>query len=110
MTIAAMPTRPVEDPGALGIVVLLIIGLVMLAVLIPVAVLTARDARASGRNPWVWSLLFVWQPMIVGIVYLIVRRHPPRGANRPPAGWYEDPEGAHRWRWWDGHQWTPHVA
>lgn len=25
----------------------------------------------------------------------------------PPAGWYDDPEGAGL-RWWDGQQWTPH--
>ena len=27
-----------------------------------------------------------------------------------PAGWYEDPAGSGGWRWWDGTQWTGHVA
>lgn len=27
-----------------------------------------------------------------------------------PAGWYPDPNGAPAQRWWDGHQWTAHVA
>jgi hypothetical protein len=27
-----------------------------------------------------------------------------------PAGWYGDPGGEHRWRWWDGHSWTRHVG
>ena len=27
-----------------------------------------------------------------------------------PAGWYADPQGEARLRWWDGTQWTPHVA
>ena len=27
----------------------------------------------------------------------------------PPPGWYADPAGEHRFRWWDGVQWTEHV-
>ena len=34
----------------------------------------------------------------------------PAGAAPPPAGWYADPAGSSWWRWWDGHQWTAHVA
>lgn len=28
----------------------------------------------------------------------------------PPAGWYADPHGQHRVRYWDGQQWTEHVS
>jgi hypothetical protein len=28
----------------------------------------------------------------------------------PPAGWYADPSGATRWRWWDGVTWTSHIG
>lgn len=28
----------------------------------------------------------------------------------PPAGWYPDPAGANRWRWWDGYRWSAHVS
>lgn len=28
----------------------------------------------------------------------------------PPSGWYADPAGADRLRWWDGQRWTDHVA
>jgi Protein of unknown function (DUF2510) len=28
----------------------------------------------------------------------------------PPAAWHPDPHGQHRWRWWDGQQWTDHVS
>jgi hypothetical protein len=28
----------------------------------------------------------------------------------PPAGWYPDPDGAARQRYWDGGQWTEHLA
>lgn len=28
----------------------------------------------------------------------------------PDAGWYADPDGAARQRWWDGQQWTGHYA
>lgn len=27
-----------------------------------------------------------------------------------PAGWYPDPSGAHRLRYWDGRTWTEHIA
>jgi hypothetical protein len=33
---------------------------------------------------------------------------PPPGL--PPAGWNPDPSGRHWWRWWDGMDWTDHVA
>jgi hypothetical protein len=29
---------------------------------------------------------------------------------RTPAGWYPDPEGVQRQRWWDGQKWTADVA
>lgn len=33
---------------------------------------------------------------------------PPPGL--PPAGWHPDPSRRHWWRWWDGQDWTEHVA
>ena len=30
--------------------------------------------------------------------------------ERYPAGWYRDPAGRQPYRWWDGSQWTAHVA
>lgn len=29
--------------------------------------------------------------------------------NQPPAGWYPDPRGSEKSRWWDGHAWSDHV-
>jgi hypothetical protein len=29
--------------------------------------------------------------------------------SRPEAGWYRDPAGTHRYRYWDGVQWTSQV-
>lgn len=31
-----------------------------------------------------------------------------RKADAPPAGWYPDPAGGSRLRWWDGLDWTDH--
>jgi putative membrane protein len=28
----------------------------------------------------------------------------------PPAGWFDDPSGRHRWRYWDGERWGEHVS
>lgn len=30
--------------------------------------------------------------------------------TRLPAGWYPDPEGGNRRRWWDGREWTQYTA
>jgi Protein of unknown function (DUF2510) len=32
------------------------------------------------------------------------------GTPNTPAGWYPDPEGLQRQRWWDGQRWTTDVA
>ena len=32
------------------------------------------------------------------------------GQPAPPAGWFPDPLGRHEQRYWDGQQWTEHVA
>lgn len=31
-----------------------------------------------------------------------------RAADAPPAGWYPDPRGGQRLRWWDGSDWADH--
>jgi hypothetical protein len=30
--------------------------------------------------------------------------------TRLPAGWYPDPDGDNRRRWWDGREWTQYTA
>jgi hypothetical protein len=40
----------------------------------PIAFLIGRDANRRGHNGWAWGLLFIWQPVIVGIVYLLIRK------------------------------------
>jgi hypothetical protein len=32
------------------------------------------------------------------------------GQGSAPAGWFEDPDGRHQYRFWDGTAWTDHVA
>jgi Protein of unknown function (DUF2510) len=58
---------------------------------------------------------------LVGLILLIigfVRGHRTAPALAPavagsmatPAGWYADPRGDARLRWWDGQQWSDHVS
>lgn len=35
---------------------------------------------------------------------------PPPPADAPPAGWFPDPKGVARLRYWDGATWTDHTA
>jgi uncharacterized membrane protein YhaH (DUF805 family) len=47
----------------------------------------------------------------VGIqIGLIMRTRDPQVPVLPPANWYADPGGRHQYRYFDGTQWTDHVA
>ena len=70
-----------EGNTGLGVaLVWLAIGIGLLALFGPVAFVIGRDANRHGRNGWAWGLLFLWQPVIVGIVYLFVRHDRPQVA------------------------------
>lgn len=79
-------------------------------------VLVAHPLASVARRSVGWfalagigAVLFV-----VGVVLLIVGAVR-RGNSRVPAfatasaGWYPDPSGSRRWRYWDGIRWTEHV-
>jgi hypothetical protein len=68
-----------------------------------------------------------WQTRVNGYAFGLSDRYPPfsleasaaaaeaqlppaPAAQLPPAQWYPDPLGRHVYRYWDGTQWTPHVA
>src|SRR5439155_9616445 len=56
-----------EGTGLGAALVWLAIGLGLLAVFGSLAYLIGRDANRRGRKGWAWGLLFLWQPVIVGM-------------------------------------------
>ncbi len=58
-----------------------------------VAVERAAAAGAYGPGQWVFGQ---WQPVVAPV-------------PAHPAGWYPDPGGRHRLRYWDGFTWTIRV-
>ena len=75
--LASLVAMGAEGNGLGVALVWLAIGLGLLAVFGPLAFLIGRDANRRGRNGLAWGLLFLWQPVIVGIVYLFARRKTP---------------------------------
>lgn len=87
----------------------------------------------SRKVLWVATLVVGWVvlwplALMVALLHLLVvrKRLPPGGpatvqqapvavqvpvpqAPVPPAGWYPDPSGFSKERWWDGRGWSPHV-
>lgn len=72
------------DGGGYGLALALFaIAALFLLILGPIALIIGRDANRHSRNGWLWGVLFLWQPVGVGVAYLIVRRRPPRIPSRP---------------------------
>ena len=57
------------------------------------------DQRRSSPGPWQWS-----GPPVEWV------NQPPPSPPGPPPGWYGDPTGQARLRWWDGYNWTGHTS
>lgn len=102
-------------PEILVILIILVIGAVSLALTIFGLV------RSAQRSEWGWFaaiivglVLGIVGPIIAG-VYLLLRRGdgvPEAAATSgpPDAGWYDDPDGSHEHRYWDGTVWTDQVS
>lgn len=110
-------------PFGFGIGLLAMLGFVALGVLF--TVLVFRDARRRGASDAIAVLAaavcFLTAPLgflvygvlaVTGLADSIVESLQGGGTSgagpqQPPAGWYDDPEGAGQ-RWWDGSAWTEH--
>jgi hypothetical protein len=77
MTWVAEGVVTTEGSGYAVAVAYLAIAGVALLVLGPLALIIARDATRHRRNAWAWGLMFLWQPVVVGVIYLIARGRPP---------------------------------
>jgi uncharacterized BrkB/YihY/UPF0761 family membrane protein len=60
----------------------------------------------SGAYAGMGSLMFLGFFLFLAGALVWTQLH----AARAPAGWYGDPDGSRRWRYWDGAAWTGHVA
>jgi hypothetical protein len=101
------------------------------------AVFTYQDRRAHGFPAFWWTaavvvfgafayVFFVYKRPRGPVVFTpyaavsqqarLVRGLPPQhpsaasSTSRAPAGWYPDPTGNARVRYWDGSEWTDHTA
>jgi hypothetical protein len=72
--VVAMAASSSEANSGLAALVWLALGLTLLVLFGSLAYVIGRDANRRGRNGLAWGLLFIWQPVIVGIIYLFVRR------------------------------------
>ena len=50
---------------------------VLCALWILLAIRVGKDAQRRGRNGWVWGFLLIFNPVIFGVAYLVVRNRDP---------------------------------
>lgn len=53
-----------------------------------------------------WAGLLLGVVVVLALAWALARRRYGTPAEMGPAGWYADPAGSGRRRWFDGHGWT----
>jgi hypothetical protein len=106
--------------AGVGVVFIVLIGAVSLAFyFLPTIVAVVRDHKNMGAIGvlniflgwtfigWIGALIWSCTNPVENAPTILVQS--PVAAVSTPQGWYPDPYGTGRNRWWDGIQWTSHL-
>lgn len=59
-----------------------------------------------SREAAMWSVVLLGVIVVLAAGWVVARRSTGTPARMGPAGWYADPGGSGRRRWFDGNEWT----
>lgn len=98
VAVVLVASAPSAAVAAISVGVFLAVYVVVLAL----GVVILRDAQRRGRDGWLWAALFVFNPVIFGVAYLIVRNRRPQSIYRAwkPTEQAGDTSTYGLYKWW----------